>query len=593
METERDRAALERDGLAEQIAALDRAREAVPGPKGVREALRALDAAEEQVKAQEESRDRSKRARDDQARARDEATLRFREAAREHGLRPEAAGLRALKQYTSDARRSLTAYEDAVARRAEREQQRAKAAERVDRARGVSDEASEEARSVLAAWTAEEAALKALLETLGAEVQRVEAMLAELEGRIGGHQDIADAAEARREESKTALDKAEGKREVEEAKLPVLRGDRDEAEERLAPFDRPALAAILEVVDGDAPFAERLATAVAGAAHTDERVKATETQLTNRLAGLDEALGASFRHETRVDDGLRVVWLHDQDGEADVATFRRRIGERLDLLGELLEERERAVFEDQVLTSLVSRLRERLQETRELTDTMNRAMRERRLASGLGVGIRWRERPDTDPLRAELLKLLGYDAAFQSPERLARMRELLRGEVKAERRDHPERTYLEILMRALDYRGWFRFELLLVGADGKERRLSAGVHGQLSGGEKAATVHLPLFAAAHAHFGAARPTCPRLIALDEAFAGIDETGTPELLRLAHAFDLDWFLTGHNLWVTESFLPAVMHYDLAHDPNTRAVSAWPVLWNGRETVEGPEAEAGQG
>ena len=35
-------------------------------------------------------------------------------------------------------------------------------------------------------------------------------------------------------------------------------------------------------------------------------------------------------------------------------------------------------------------------------------------------------------------------------------------------------------------------------------------------------LHLPLFAAAAAHYDRADATAPRLVALDEAFAGIDE-----------------------------------------------------------------------
>jgi hypothetical protein len=45
----------------------------------------------------------------------------------------------------------------------------------------------------------------------------------------------------------------------------------------------------------------------------------------------------------------------------------------------------------------------------------------------------------------------------------------------------------------------------------------------MSGGEKSAAIHMPLFAAANAMYSSAKPTCPRLVALDEAFAGIDAT----------------------------------------------------------------------
>jgi hypothetical protein len=108
--------------------------------------------------------------------------------------------------------------------------------------------------------------------------------------------------------------------------------------------------------------------------------------------------------------------------------------------------------------------------------------------------------------------------------------------------------------------------------------------------EKAASLHLPLFAAAHAAFAGARPDCPRLLGLDEAFAGIDDTGRSELLSLSVTFDLDLFMTGYDLWAVDPTVPAVAHHDLLHLADEHAVSSLLVLWNGRELVEGPDAEA---
>ena len=150
--------------------------------------------------------------------------------------------------------------------------------------------------------------------------------------------------------------------------------------------------------------------------------------------------------------------------------------------------------------------------------------------------------------------------------------------------------YRELLARVLDYRSWRRFDLTLVDRDGSEAPLTRARHARLSGGEKAASLHLPLFAAAHAAFAAARPGCPRLLALDEAFAGIDDQGRAELLSLTVAFDLDLFMTGFDLWATHPTLWGVAHHDLLHLAAEHAVSSLLVLWNGRELVEGPDAEA---
>src|SRR5262249_26828752 len=105
-----------------------------------------------------------------------------------------------------------------------------------------------------------------------------------------------------------------------------------------------------------------------------------------------------------------------------------------------------------------------------------------------------------------------------------------------------------------------------------------------AGGEKAAASHLPVFAAANALYSSAKDYCPRMIALDEAFVGIDERYKPDLFGLAVKFGLDLFMTGHDLWVTTATVPMIAHYDMYHDKTTRTVSSLLMLWDGRQLVD---------
>ena len=106
----------------------------------------------------------------------------------------------------------------------------------------------------------------------------------------------------------------------------------------------------------------------------------------------------------------------------------------------------------------------------------------------------------------------------------------------------------------------------------------------LSGGEQAVVLHLPLFAAAAAHYNAAVEMAPRLIALDEAFAGIDEGMRAELMGLLVRFDLDILLTGHELWAAYEQVPALMVYDLLRHPPLEGVSALAARWDGTAMAE---------
>lgn len=108
-------------------------------------------------------------------------------------------------------------------------------------------------------------------------------------------------------------------------------------------------------------------------------------------------------------------------------------------------------------------------------------------------------------------------------------------------------TWAELLSRALDYRYWHRFAIERQ-QDGQWRSAT----GPASGGERVLTVSVPLFAAASAHYRSAHPHAPRLIMLDEAFAGVDDSARGQFLGLLAAFDLDVAMTSEREW---GFTPA--------------------------------------
>jgi hypothetical protein len=146
-----------------------------------------------------------------------------------------------------------------------------------------------------------------------------------------------------------------------------------------------------------------------------------------------------------------------------------------------------------------------------------------------------------------------------------------------------ELPYRELLAQVLDYRRWRQFAFQLVRPDGSEEKLTRARHSRLSGGEQSVSLHLPLFAAAHATLNSAAGHAPRLLALDEAFAGVDDTGRGELMSLAAQFDLDLFMTGYDLWATHAHVRAAAHYDLAHSPVEHTVSALLLVWDGSQLL----------
>jgi uncharacterized protein (TIGR02680 family) len=339
----------------------------------------------------------------------------------------------------------------------------------------------------------------------------------------------------------------------------------------------PATAKLLEAVDA----------ATRGRRATENVLKATTTKISTALTGLENALAESdqgYHLEWEQDGDIILARVSDAEGPSPVAEFGRRLAEEVADQRALLEDRERTVLEDALLTGLAQQIHSRTIDARNLVRAMDADTRARPMSSGTTIGIRWVQSDAlTDDQRA-VNQLLKKDATALGIDGLARLRSLLRAQIRAGKARDRRRTYHQIIADALDYRSWHTFELLLLRPGEKEEKLTRAKHSQMSGGEKSASIHLPLFAAAHAQYGSARPSCPRLIALDEAFAGIDEQFRPDLLALTVKFDLDLFMTGHDLWITYATVPRIAHYDMYYDKASHTVSAMLMLWDGQQILD---------
>ena len=279
------------------------------------------------------------------------------------------------------------------------------------------------------------------------------------------------------------------------------------------------------------------------------------------------------------------------EGRVPAASFARKIAEDVENQGILLEQRERTVLEDSLLTALAQQIHSRVLAAKDLVDQMDADTRSKPMSSGMAVGIRWVRSDKLTDQQAQVSRLLDRDAAGLGADGLAELRGLLRAMIHDHRAANPRDTYREVLGSVLDYRSWHTFELRLLQPGRPAERLTRKKHSEMSGGEKSAAIHLPLFAAANALYSSSKPDCPRLIALDEAFAGIDDTFKPELLGLTVKFDLDLFMTGHDLWVTYPTVPVIAHYDMQHDKAAHTLSTLLALWDGEQLLDASAGFAG--
>ena len=81
-------------------------------------------------------------------------------------------------------------------------------------------------------------------------------------------------------------------------------------------------------------------------------------------------------------------------------------------------------------------------------------------------------------------------------------------------------------------------------------------------------------------------SAPRLIALDEAFAGVDSKNIRDMFRLMAEFRFDFIINSQVLWGDSDTLDALAIYQLIRPLNARFVTVMPYLWNGsaRQNLE---------
>src|SRR6185312_4320204 len=216
---------------------------------------------------------------------------------------------------------------------------------------------------------------------------------------------------------------------------------------------------------------------------------------------------------------------------------------------------------------------------------MNQDLDARPTSTGMRLRLLWGPSKDApEGLEAVRQRLLRKSADAWSPADRAMVGEFLQHRIRQERADRPSDSWHDQLVRALDYRAWHAFRI--------ERRQDGvwkPAAGPASGGERVLAASVPLFAAASSHYSSGSPHAPRLIALDEAFAGVDDDSRAKCLGLLASFDLDVVMTSEREWACYPTVPGIAIAQLARREGIDAVLVTPWRWDGarRERLERPE------
>lgn len=252
----------------------------------------------------------------------------------------------------------------------------------------------------------------------------------------------------------------------------------------------------------------------------------------------------------------------------------------------LLEDSDRALIEDILVNTISKKIRVHIQNSRRWVDVMNRYMNAMNTSSGLKLNLQWKSHKaeNEEEMNSEkLVELLEKDIKILKDSDVKKLSSHFRSKIAtarklAEQEDNHE-SFHQVMRKVMDYRTWFDFRILSEKTGEKKKELTNNAFYAFSGGEKAMAMYVPLFSAVAAKFEQANEDAPLLIALDEAFAGVDEKNINNMFDLIGKFKFDFIMNSRVLWGDYPSVKALAIHELFRPENARFVTVISYEWNG--------------
>ena len=253
----------------------------------------------------------------------------------------------------------------------------------------------------------------------------------------------------------------------------------------------------------------------------------------------------------------------------------------------LVKESDRTLFEDILAHTISKKIRLKIYNSEKWVDNMNALMGSMNTSSGLRLSLIWKKKKAEEEGQLDtgkLVELLKKDAGIMREEEIEQLSAHFQSKVEEARRRMEDtgntKSFHGIMKEVLDYRKWFEFQLFYEKTGEKKKELTNNAFFTFSGGEKAMSMYVPLFSAVVAKYQGAREDAPRLISLDEAFAGVDDTNIRDMFRLMVELEFEFIINSQILWGDCDTVPSLAIYQLLRPENAKYVSVLPYKWNGK-------------
>lgn len=254
----------------------------------------------------------------------------------------------------------------------------------------------------------------------------------------------------------------------------------------------------------------------------------------------------------------------------------------------LLTEKDRELYEEIILGSVGKAIRNRILRARDWVAQMDQLMRQRDTSSGLRLSLKWipLARKTEEELDTEtLIELLMRDGDRMNDEEIEQVINHFRSRIQRakENATDDQGSLQRHIYQLMDYRSWFEFRLEhRKGEQPNYTELTDSKFNVLSGGEKAMSMYIPLFAATYSRYSDASPESPKIISLDEAFAGVDDANMRDMFQLLTDMGFDYMMTSQVLWGCYDTVPNLAIYELYRPKDAEVVTLLHYRWNGKVT-----------
>lgn len=586
------------DALDRERHDAERERQDTPADRSLHDAIAvALAAAREVERARQRFEQAQMRCREAEAAVHEARELLQRDAA-DLRLPVEVERLPALEQALEDFDRAQTHLVQAV-----REWQRAWPEQIEQRQREVeATQAAEQAEENHIEADVQAAQARARFETLrqavGQQVDELRRRLVAAREECGRTEHEVDACQETAGKAGTTHALAAAHAEQAERTLVERTATRAEAAERLRHFVGSGLlaSALPEQelpehwsIDPALNLARRVEQALARIPDDEAAWSRVQKQIAEDLSDLQRGLSALGHQAVSEpnDFGLTVAIQYQNRAERP-DTLARLLAEDVAQRSELLSAKEREVLENHLQAEIAAEIQRLMRAADERVKAINAELRQRPTTTGVRYRLQWEPLTVEEGAPARLedarKRLLNTSADLWSVEDRTAVGIMLQQQIAAERTradaDASGSSLIDQLAHALDYRYWHRFRIQRQ-QDGQWRKLS----GPASSGERALGLTVPLFAAIASFYGdGASPLAPRLMLLDEAFAGIDDTARAHCMGLVREFDLDFVITSEREWACYAELPGVAICQLQRREGIEAVFVSRWTWDGRAKRE---------